>query len=346
MIYKCKNCGKEYDCQTDYCDCGNNSFVIICDNSTQVSSAGEYDEFGEEITDLTEEHSLESNEDLEFLYKPKFKNSKKNENDENKQKLLPIIIFVISIIISVILIAAAFVIPSANKNDSSAENKVTEKRTEKQAEITTDINDFWDNTPAADKTNDGVENQPVINTAPQKPAKETSQKPIQKPSAKPAQKPAEKSAPQQKVSKQVPKNTSKPQVAKEVQNKTQSAKPDIKTESINKSEKEKPQKSNEEEIAKLNTYKVNLRQHLFSVFPVLTVQGSGTASVGFSVSSEGKLLNRRFISQSNNKSLNDAMYHMLMKSPTFTAPPSCYKGEEFILEMKFSNGKYSFSYIK
>ena len=92
-------------------------------------------------------------------------------------------------------------------------------------------------------------------------------------------------------------------------------------------------------------YKNDLRNRLFSFFPILSVQGKGSAKIGFSISQEGKLLNRRFVSLSDNKSLNDALYHMLMRTPEYKQPPSFYDGKEIIMQMDFDNGKYSFSFI-
>lgn len=105
-------------------------------------------------------------------------------------------------------------------------------------------------------------------------------------------------------------------------------------------------KQNNIENKELDIYKSNLRNFLFSNFPILQVYGIGTARVGFSISKDGKLINKRFISQSNNKSLNDALYHMLMVTSEFKNPPDSYLGEEIILEMFYNNGQYSFSYIK
>ena len=340
MIYKCKNCGREYDTPTDYCECGNNSFEIIGEEAEITPSAAEeeYDEYGERITH-SEQISPKNNSDLELLYKPDFKYTKK-ENQENKQNVLPIIIFIISLIISIILIIAAISSPTKNK-DNIDEIKNVAHEISKEEPKHTNIEDFWDNTPA--EAPDANKTQKI----------ETSQKPVQQQKTVQKQKPVQKQNTSPQAVKQTPpKPNIQTKPVKTNENKTANSvkeqpKPEQKAQ---KSEQktQKPQENNptQEDKAKLNTYKANLRQYLFSAFPILTVQGSGTASVGFSISSEVKLLNRRFVSQSDNKSLNDAMYHMLMKTPTYTAPPSSYKGEEIILEMKFNNGQYSFSYLK
>lgn len=344
MIYKCKNCGLEYDTPTDYCECGNNSFEIIGTEEENIPPAteDEYDEYGEIISE-SEKISPETNSDLDCLYNPKFKYTKKNNEKENtnKQKLLPILIFIISIIISIVLLAAALTMPASDKKkDKPEENqdKKIEKTIPKEA---ADINDFWDDTPAV--------KEQIKEVPPQK--SEQKPKPAEQPKQPQTQQPKQNSKAQNQTSK-TKTTASKTNENKTVNSVKEQPKPQPKTESKNtsaeKSDQPKENKTDtsEEDKAKLNTYKANLRKHLFSAFPVLTVQGSGTASVGFSISADGKLLNRRFVTQSDNKSLNDAMYHMLMKTPTYTAPPSAYKEEEIVLEMKFNNGKYSFTYLK
>ena len=92
-------------------------------------------------------------------------------------------------------------------------------------------------------------------------------------------------------------------------------------------------------------YKNSLRNRLFANFPILTVQGQGSAKIAFSVAADGKLTNRRFVTQSGNKSLDDAMYNMLMRVPVFSTPPSGFEGREIVMQMDFNNGHYSFAFV-
>lgn len=355
MIYKCKNCGTEYNIPTDYCDCGNNTFDIIGEESDVVTSqsnvSDEYDEYGEKITKEPTKISPENNSDLELLYQPDFKYTKKEkkETNENKKQWLPVVLFVISLLISGFLIIYAFLSKPADNKKGEISNVQTERIEPKKV----DINDFWEDAPISteQKKNENadlnkqkaVQTQSAPKTEKQNQTKNIqSQKPVQSNKSAPVQKSEKTSKPPKTTENKTQKVVKQPQKVEEenktVQKPVQNTKPEQKKET-------KPAVS-KEDIAKLNTYKANLREYLFAAFPILTVQGSGTASVGFSISSEGKLLNRRFVSQSDNKSLNDAMYHMLMKTPSYSAPPSLYKGEEIILEMKFNNGHYSFSYLK
>lgn len=91
-------------------------------------------------------------------------------------------------------------------------------------------------------------------------------------------------------------------------------------------------------------YKNSLRQVLFSHLAVTSVQGVGRCEIEFSVDKGGRLLNRRFSKLSDNKSLNDAVYNMLMSVPQFSPPPVEYSGEKIRLNFSFDNGYYEVSY--
>lgn len=90
-------------------------------------------------------------------------------------------------------------------------------------------------------------------------------------------------------------------------------------------------------------YKTKLRAKLFSKFAVGSIQGSGSCSISFSIDKSGKLINRKFVRESDNKSLNDTVYYMLMSVPYFTAPPSEYNGETIRMNFSINNGSYEIS---
>lgn len=90
-------------------------------------------------------------------------------------------------------------------------------------------------------------------------------------------------------------------------------------------------------------YKTKLRAALFSKFAVGSIQGSGNCSISFSVDKTGKLVNRKFTKESDNKSLNDTVYYMLMSVPKFTAPPEEYNGETIRMNFSINNGNYEIS---
>lgn len=91
-------------------------------------------------------------------------------------------------------------------------------------------------------------------------------------------------------------------------------------------------------------YKNSLRRVLFAHLAVTSVQGIGKCQVEFSVDRNGRLLNRKFSRLSDNRSLNDAVYNMLMSVPQYSPPPAGYNGEKIRLSFAFDNGYYEVSY--
>lgn len=87
-------------------------------------------------------------------------------------------------------------------------------------------------------------------------------------------------------------------------------------------------------------YKIRLRNALFLKLNVANIQGSGKCGIQFAVNSEGKLINRAFSFQSDNKTLNDEVYKMLMRMPRYDTPPKSYKGELIKITIEFNNGEY------
>lgn len=93
------------------------------------------------------------------------------------------------------------------------------------------------------------------------------------------------------------------------------------------------------------TYKAKLRSALFSRFAVGSIRGTGTCIIEFSIDASGKLQGRKFISQSDNKVLNDTVYYMLMSVPTFSPPPPSYDGQKIRMKFYVNNGSYEISFL-
>ena len=96
----------------------------------------------------------------------------------------------------------------------------------------------------------------------------------------------------------------------------------------------------------MKNYTSGLRQSLFSQWAVGSVEGEGRCEVEFAVSKSGKLLGRKFSKQSDNDSLNNSVYDMLMSSPQYSAPPADYNGEKIRLSFYFNHGYYEVNYPK
>ncbi len=92
-------------------------------------------------------------------------------------------------------------------------------------------------------------------------------------------------------------------------------------------------------------YKRALAGALISRLNIPVIEGGGDCVIQFSVDSNGKLLNRGFVSQSDNKSMNDQIYYMLMRLPNFKSPPSGYNGQKFKLKFTVNNGDYNVTFV-
>ena len=137
---------------------------------------------------------------------------------------------------------------------------------------------------------------------------------------------------QKTVSKQVEKKQGGKQESK--QEVKQSPKPVVK-----KTEPVKPVVSQE-----VMNYKLRLRNSLFSKLDYAKLVGQGKCGIQFSVDSNGKLINRAFTFQSDNSVINDEIYKMLMRMPTYQAPPVEYKGELIKFVFEFDNGSYEVTF--
>ncbi len=106
-------------------------------------------------------------------------------------------------------------------------------------------------------------------------------------------------------------------------------------------------KQNENIVAnqELTDYKVALRKSLFRYIDFTKIQGEGKCVVEFSIDSSGKFLNRRFVSQSSNESVNGAVYNMMMSMPKYYPPPEAYHGENIKMSFYFKNGYYEINYL-
>ena len=105
----------------------------------------------------------------------------------------------------------------------------------------------------------------------------------------------------------------------------------------------KPQSTNNIEM--LN-YKNGLMNRFKSNLPFAEIDGEGKCCIEFSVDSTGKLINRGFSYQSDNKSVNDAVYKMLMRTPRYEAPPSSYNGGKIKVLLKLSPTYYEMSFVQ
>lgn len=306
-MYKCTECGMEYETKPDYCDCGNDEFVLTVKKESIISEKEEKPQ----IVSESKDNQLK-NEDI---YQQKL----------NIPKVEPISlgIFLLCLIVSIIILLVPV------KETNVTENPV--KNITEESQNIPSIDKLWSDTVK-------VIEEEVKNIVPeQKPVqKETQNKQMTKSVVKTVVKQPQVKKPIQKQTTVIP--VQKPAAPTVVQVKT----PDEiakKYEEVKKAAED----LQESMFAKqeLAQYKSNLRNTIGKRIDFARVVGDGECAIAFSIDSSGKLINASFIQQSSNITLNDAVYKAFMLSRSYNPPPSGYKKETLTLRVKFYNGNFS-----
>ena len=315
-MFRCKECQTEYEIKPDYCDCGNDTF-----------------------DEILPEKAPQPIPHPKRIEKPVLTPKEKTKTPiSTKIDAYAIIIFALCILTSFVVI---FFI--GNPQDVVVEDQPQEVNVSKNLPS---INSFWDNTPVKIAEEKLVEQpikviEQVLPKAVQSPppkvsTSKTAQKPVQQKTVqqKPVQKaPTQTTQTTQKQSVQLPKSvtdiTNKPAQQTTNNTQTQVAKPQTQTPA--------PKKLDQTEYAK---YKNSLMTRIAQKINFAGVIGDGSCTVSFTMSSTGALTNRKFEKQSDNSTLNDAVYHAMMQTPTFNPPPEGYKGETIRLNVKMYNGTF------
>lgn len=326
-MFKCTVCSKEYEIKPDYCDCGNDTFDEIV-----------------EAKPLVEDFEVE---------KRKFPT----------KKVLSILIFILCIISSIL-------VWEINPPSQNTDKTVQKPSTEQKQDIP-DIDKIWNSTPPK-KTSQKKDNVITVYEKPlpqpaQQVAQQTKPEPFVQNIKKVLQKPAPVQKPQQVVKprqtqqkpkqQQVQKPKAQPQqVTKPKQTsqtvttpKTQPTTPKQSAQHVTKPVQRVSTPVQKTTAPKMNAtewtnYKNSLRLALLSKLDLVKILGEGDCVVEFSLDNSGKLLNRRFVYKSQNKSVNDQVYLMLMKLPTYKTPPAGYNGEKVRIKFYINNGYYEISF--
>lgn len=315
-MYRCTECKEEFKEKPEYCTCGND----------------EFEEFtAPPVKDSTFQKEQPTLPHRNFDFK-KF----------DMVKVFSIGFFCLCLILAVI--------PWLIKAEKPA--KTVQKPKEEVAKTIPDIESLWQNaqpqTPAANTTPKPETSPKIVKTTePPKPKTQTTST-TQKPAAaaKTQPKPASKttsaaSKPVKKAPPAQPATQSKPKLPQSVLNTVQNTTSTQQTVQ-QPVKKEEPPKMNPSEF--LN-YKGAIRSALLAKLNVAAVQGSGDCAIEFSLDNSGKLINRNFIYKSQNKSVNDEVYLMLMRLPYYKNPPAHYNGEKIKLKFLFNNGYYEITFI-
>ena len=311
-MYKCSECGLEYKIKPDYCDCGNDTFIEIIKEEKEIKKQ----------TNAVENSILKEN--------------------------MPSIIF---LIFCIILSFAILFFVGNPKEQSTKEIKKQEK-----INNIPNIDDIWnDEKPKQVIIKQEIKpEEPKITKVELKKEPIKINKPIQileKIQPKATQKKAAiKAQPKNQVSKQQIINKPaqqplkievKPQpiVQKPIVQNNQTQKQEVKTVQQNVIITPSVQINPQE----LKEYKKALRNKIASNIDFLNIAGDGKCVLSFNVSQGGNLLNRKFVSQSSNISLNDAVYQGMLKVSSFKTPPLGYKNETMRLTVQIIGGNFSVS---
>ena len=359
-MYKCTECGCEFENKPDFCDCGNDEFIF--EEKKQEEKLKQ--ELKQEETipiRVPEEENIQ--EFREPVQKAEYTG---REFYRPQIDMLSLGIFLTCIIISFVVLFFLWN-PKESEITQSKENPIPVSQN-----IPSSVNKFWNDTPPAPVSKPLVQpsvtaEQTVVKPQPVKTVIQqtnasvknqntTSQKPVTKaPAVKPAaQKPTTtKPTNSQPVVKTTQTNISNQQkpATKPVQTQSQQQTQQTKT-----SEQPKPavqtqtpvqvtvpSRSTQEITQEFNNYKASLRNTIGRKIDFTRVIGDGSCAVSFKINENGKLVNRSFSQQSTNMTLNDAVYAAVMSTPTFNPPPEGYKGEFLKLSIKFYNGNFEIS---
>lgn len=336
-MYRCKECGCEYEEKPEYCDCGNDEFVLI-----------------QKTPSVIKEDIKPKKEVNKTVPPPAQKQVKNNTNNNNIREFLNSIdilsgsIFLVCIVLSLYVVFFAW---------NVEQNENTENKTAKTTVVSKQIppiDSFWNNQLPKQEVKT-VEEKPVeavkaaeIPKITKVELKKIPVKQISKPAVKAAKTTATKTNVQNtKTTVNKTPQVQKPQTVNNIQQPPQTA---VKTIHNQKSAaeiaaEEAAKKAAATQKAALlkqeyTNYKVGLRNTIGRKIDFTRVVGDGSCTVAFKINSNGKLVNRSFAKQSSNITLNDAVYAAVMSTPTYNPPPAGYNNEILNLNIKFYNGNF------
>ncbi len=250
------------------------------------------------------------------------------------RQIVSIVIFIFCLILAII----PWTIPDKKPQKQPAEPQ----KSEKPAPAIPNIDKIWNNTVKKSEPAGNIPAPEILKDV--QPETTTSQQTIQKKVQE--KKSAAKSSAQGKPVKPAAPSAQKtsphkPSTKTTAPDKKQTAAPVPKNTAQTQ---QKPQKHVMDKT-EFENYKNSIRLALLSKLDLVKISGKGECAIKFSLAQNGKLLNRGFIYQSNNKSLNDQIYYMLMRLPVYRTPPEGYNGEVIKLKFYIDNGAYEISFI-
>ena len=348
-MYKCLECGCEYETKPDFCDCGNDSFKKI-------------DAVTKDFSNVQKDAPVKIKKSFDEQYP---------ELSRFLKTLDPISVAIFTVCIILSICSFIFIKP----NEKTAQTVV---KKEKIASKVADINSFWNDTPPKQQIKEiaiPTEEVQIANqikdiiskvTEPQPVNKTTVNQTTQKQPVKAAtanvsktsktaqpqtQKQAQKNT-QQKISPKTQQNQQtqkiqsqsqtiyqpQPNQQKPIQQVQQTQQPVITTPITQTAQTNTQTIKGAEDF---NNYKNGLRNLIGRKIDFTKVYGNGSCIVEFKINSNGQLTNKKFTRQSENNTLNDEVFKAVNTTYSYKNPPSSYSGGLLHLVVKFSNGNYS-----
>lgn len=321
-MFKCSDCGQEFNIKPDFCDCGNNIFEEIKEPKSQ--------QIEEKYDEIPKTHFHKENT-----------NSKTNLNID----VAPLLIFFLCIVLSVL--SVIYIGKDSLAKIEQEKNQPKEKKIKlSETKNLPSIDKIWKDIVVK------AEVEPVKQVAPVLPKQET--KTIVQPVAKqqPVTKTTTKTQPikeKQNTSKQVASKKVTPKVVQQV--KTQTQTPVVKTVQQQPAETKttETKNTNTKTTAAVNSnlskqglaeYKVALRNTIAHSINFTKIIGDGECAVSFKIDNAGNLTGRHFSKLSDNDSLNEVVYQAILVHPTYKSPPSSYKNETLTLSVSMYGGRY------
>ena len=329
-MYKCKECGTEYETKPDYCDCGNDTFEEILPeppapkndvtNVTKLNKAKEAKEEKIEVKPQKNDSQVETPKKMEPQKTVQYDYSRL------KQFFDPIstTIFCLCVVLSILIVLFA-----GNSLIKEGSEKSVETSKQTQNLNIPDIDNLWNSTPpTAPIQTKKVEEEPT-QQAESEPLDLSKNVLIPETKKQDVKQPNKPKTQTQTTPKQ---NTQKTTQQKQAQPKT------IQTQTAKQSQSQAQiSMLMKQEVA---NYKTALRNRMASRMDFTKIVGDGECIVAFKVDASGRLVNRSFARQSDNDSLNDVVYNAVMQTPTFSAPPKGYKGETLHLKVRMYSNNY------
>ena len=336
-MFKCKECGEEYEIKPEYCDCGNDTF----------------DEVTVEVK--TSKSNYEKVKKSEEIISAKVFFKKPAKKDKPFFDPLSTIFFLGCVILAFIII---FFIGNPKEDITTEHIRITETAVKNIP----NIDKFWDNTMQK-SSKELVKKEVIEVSSPQKQEIKIASKPlkIQKNITKQVTKvktpnksmPVKTSVQKQNIQETTQSQKKQTSVVKEIAtvNKpsvvtTNQLIQTVKTQSQIQPQQvqvAKNQNTNVVNKQELYNYKIGLRNKIANKINFANVIGDGSCVVTFSVSKSGTLINRKFKVQSSNFTLDDLVYEAVMQTPSYNPPPNGYNGEIMTLSVKIYHGNFEVS---